>query len=380
MPPDADAPLILHAFSTFATGGSQTRFAAIANHFGPRWRHAIVAMDGNLACRERLDPAVPVDFPQVEVRRGDTLGNVRRFRRALRTLRPAALLTYNWGTIEWAMANYLPIVRHAHVEDGFGPDEAAGQKRRRVLLRRLLLRRRLVVVPSQTLFTMATQVWRLRPERVRLVPNGIDLQRFTPRAGPSVRALSGTAPVVGTVATLRPEKNLSRLLRAFRPAAEGTAARLVVIGDGPDRPALEALAGQLGIAAQVEFTGTVRDPAAAYRGFDVFAMSSDTEQMPISLLEAMGTGLPVAATDVGDIQAMLPASEAPFVTPLDDAALAAAMRTLLLDPALCADLGQENRCRAEAQFDQDGMFSAWAAIMDGTPQRPSPSPSGRGLG
>lgn len=361
VPPDGMPPLVLHAFSTFATGGPQTRFAAIANHFGPRFRHAVVAMDGDLACRERLDAAVPVQFPDADVRRGDMLGNARQFRRVLHMLRPHTLLTYNWGSIEWAMANALPVVRHVHVEDGFGPDEAGGvQKRRRVLMRRLLLRRRQVVVPSQTLFNIATQVWRLDPCWVRLVPNGIDLQRFAPRA-----ATPEAGPVVGTVATLRAEKNLSRLLRAFRLAAEGTGARLVIVGNGLDRPALEALAGQLGIMERVRFAGAIRDPAASYRAFDVFAMSSDTEQMPMSLLEAMASGLPVAATDVGDIRAMLPERGGAFVTPLDDAALAGAMRTLLLQPALQAELGAENRRRAVARFDQDGMFAAWAEIMYG---------------
>ena len=77
------APLLLTVFPTFAVGGAQARFTTLVNHFGPRWRHAIVSMDGNLSCRERLDPALDVAFPRLEVRKGDTLGNVRRFHAAL---------------------------------------------------------------------------------------------------------------------------------------------------------------------------------------------------------------------------------------------------------------------------------------------------------
>ena len=116
-------PLLLHAYSTFAVGGPQVRFATVANHWGRRWRHAVVAMDGNLACRERLDPGLDVSFPELGLRKGDTWGNLRRMRAALRRLQPAALVTSNWGTIEWAMANRIGLVRHEHVEDGFGPEE-----------------------------------------------------------------------------------------------------------------------------------------------------------------------------------------------------------------------------------------------------------------
>ena len=357
------APLILHVFPTFAVGGAQARFASIANHWGTRWRHAVVAMDGITTCRERLDPSLSVTFPTVDIRKGDTLGNVRRFRRVLQDMRPHAMLTSNFGSIEWAIANVLPVVRHVHIEDGFGPDEAHGQIRRRVLMRRALLRRRQVVLPSETLMTIARGTWRLSPRRLLHVPNGVDLSRFAPAARDA-----NNVPVIGTVAALRGEKNIGRLLRAFRVALEGGPARLVIVGDGVERPALESLARELGIADRVRFEGAVAQPAALYAGFDVFAMSSDTEQMPLSLLEAMAAGLPVVATDVGDIRAMLPEANGPFVVGRDDAALGAALRTLLLQPDLRRALGQSNRIRAEQRFDQQDMFAAWAAVMDG-PQR-----------
>ena len=355
----AEPPLILHVFSTFATGGPQMRFATLANHFGPRFRHAVMAMDGNLACRALLRPELSVTFPAPGVRKGDTLGNVRRFRRLLVAMRPHALLTSNWGTIEWAMANAWPVVRHVHAEDGFGPEEAVRQLPRRVLMRRALLRRRQVVVPSRTLLRIATEQWKL--PRVQWLPNGIDLTRFMPQP---VHARS--EPVIGTVATLRAEKNLPRLLRAFHLATEHTPGRLMIAGDGPVRPALEALAGTLGIADRVEFLGHVQDPAACYPRFDVLAMSSDTEQMPLAVLEAMASGLPVAATDVGDTKAMLSDVNHPFVVPPEDAALAGALRTLLQDAALRHTIGAANRRRAEAHYGQDAMFAAWAALMDGS--------------
>jgi glycosyltransferase involved in cell wall biosynthesis len=335
------------------------RFAALANRFGRTWRHAIIAMDGNTACRERLDSTLDVTFPAVALNKGDTLGNLRRCRRALMDLRPDVLVTYNWGAIEWAMANLLVRTRHIHVEDGFGPEERARQLPRRILTRHLVLRRATVAVPSRTLERIALDVWHLPPGRVHFIANGIDVSRFRPGHG------GGEVPVIGTVAALRGEKNLARLLEAF--ALLRQPARLVIVGDGPERAGLEALALELGIAGSVRFTGHLAAPQDAFRNFDLFALSSDTEQMPLSVLEAMASGLAVAATDVGDVATMLAAENRPFVVARDAAALAEAMAGLLADPARRGAIGVANRARAAHDYDQETMFQAYAALFGGVP-------------
>ena len=355
-------PLLLHAFSSFAVGGAQVRFAAVANRYPRAWRHAIVAMDGNLECRERLAPELAVTYPEIGTRKGDTIGNVRRLRRVLRELRPQALITGNWGAIEWAMANALPLVRHIHTEDGFGPEERDRQLPRRAWTRRIFLRRSTVVVPSRNLWRIATEQWGLDPSRVRYIPNGIDLARFAPAAA---AGLPGEGPVIGCVAALRAEKNLQRLIRAFHLAAAEQPARLVIVGDGPERGALEQLAASLAIASRVLFAGHVPEPTPLYRAFDVFALTSDTEQMPMTVLEAMAAALPVAATDVGDIKEMLAPENRAFIVPRDDRALADAFRALLRQPDLRRSVGAANRARAERDFDQEVMFAAYAALFDG---------------
>ena len=356
------APLLLHVYATFAVGGPQVRFAALANRFGRDFRHAVIAMDGNLAARERLDAGLDVTWPQVDIRKGDTLGNRRRFRAVLRAMRPDALVTSNWGSIEWAMANTPTLVRHIHVEDGFGPEEREHQLPRRVWTRRLLLRRATVAMPSRVLWRLAKQVWRLPPRHLRYIPNGIDLRRFAVTSRPP-----SVPPVIGTVAALRPEKNLARLIRAFARIRTHSQCRLVIAGDGPSRAGLEALALELGVADAVTFPGHVSDTPALYAGFDVFALSSDTEQMPLSVLEAMAAGLPVVSTDIGDVRAMLAPDNAGFVVPMrDEAALADALSTLLADAALRARLGAANRRCAEVNFDQETMFAAWHAMFAGS--------------
>jgi glycosyltransferase involved in cell wall biosynthesis len=353
----ATMPLLLHVFASFATGGPQVRFTRLVNRMGGAFRHAVVAMDSNYDARNLLDPALDVRFPAVCVAKRAVGGNVLRFRAALRAIGPDLLVTSNWGSIEWAGARMGTGVPHLHLEDGFGPEEQSGQLPRRVLARRLLLRRATVVLPSRTLFRIAREEWKLPQERLRLLPNGVDTSRFAPvvREGPA-------RPVtIGTVAALRPEKNLARLIRAI--ARLGPDVRLVIVGDGAERPALEALAAAEGVAERVSFAGHCHDPAPLYADFDVFALSSDTEQMPLSLLEAMAAGLPVAATDVGDVAEMLDPQHRHFVVPCDDAALAGALGALVQDADMRRQLGAANRRRAEDHFAETAMVAAWEGLF-----------------
>ena len=150
---------------------------------------------------------------------------------------------------------------------------------------------------------LARGVWRLPVERVRYVPNGVDVARFSSPV-PDVSPGFARRPdelVIGTVAPLRPEKNVGRLLRVFATLDTSITTRLVVAGEGIERPGLERLAAELGIADRVVFTGQVA-PEAVLGTFDLFALSSDTEQMPNALLEAMAASRAVAAVNVGDVK------------------------------------------------------------------------------
>jgi glycosyltransferase involved in cell wall biosynthesis len=114
----------------------------------------------------------------------------------------------------------------------------------------------------------------------------------------------------------------------------------------------------------VRFVGEVADPAMAYRALDVFALSSNTEQMPFSVLEAIASALPVASADVGEIGSMPAEENLPHVSGLKDAALAEALRPLVLDATLRARLGGGNRAKAERDYDQEAMFQSYAGLVE----------------
>jgi glycosyltransferase involved in cell wall biosynthesis len=147
--------------------------------------------------------------------------------------------------------------------------------------------------------------------------------------------------------------------------------RLVIVGDGPERAALQALAASLGVAERVCFAGHHQDTAAFYAQFDIFALSSDTEQMPLSVIEAMASGLPVVSTDVGDVRMMVAEANTPHVVRLDDAALTGALAALIADPNARRRIGLANRTKAALAFDQAAMFAAYGALWRGTPDPPS---------
>ncbi|MBS7812021.1 glycosyltransferase [Roseococcus pinisoli] len=363
-----DVPRVLHVLPSFAVGGAQVRFAALANRFQGRWRHGVLSLNGDDACAERIGTGVPLTMiPAPDLSRCTMPQRIWRIWQLLREWRPDVLVTGNWGSMEWAIANRLPPgIRHLHMEDGFGPEEAVTQLRRRVLARQWALRRSTVILPSTRLLRLAQEEWGLPPGALRYIPNGIDLARFSPDGPVAPLDIPGEGPVIGTVAALRPEKALDRLLRACALVMKsGTPFRLAIIGDGPQRPSLESLAEELGLGDRVRFVGAMPDPAAAYRAFDLFALSSSTEQMPFSILEAMASGLAVATTDVGDVRAMLAPENLGQVSALSDVAFAAALHALLVDTALRLAVGEANRARAEREFDQEAMFQSYAVLLDG---------------
>lgn len=335
------ARTFVHVFATFGAGGPQIRAVQLMAHLGPSVRHVVMAMDGRTEARAQVPAGLDVELVAPPPRGGHR-ATVAALRTFLLARRPDLVLTYNWGAIEAVRAARqarLPLVHH---EDGFLPDEAVRRLLRRNWMRWWALRGVPVIVPSAVLAGIARREWHLRQDLVHHFVNGVDLQRFRPTP-PVVRA-----PRVGTVGGLRPEKDQATLLRALQPLA-GVGG--VVVGGGALQGELVALAAELGIADRVEFTGPVTDTAPQYAAFDVFVLSSRTEQMPLVLLEAMACGLPVVATDVGDVRAILPPCAQPFVVPKEaPAALSAALRAVLGDAALRQRLGAENRRQVEQHY------------------------------
>lgn len=374
LPSNQPTPRVLHVFPTFVPAGRETRAAALINAFGARWRHEIVALDGRVEALDLVRDrslvtvrAAPVPPGQA----GSVWSTLRAWRACLKAAKPDLVLTYNWGAFDAVLAARslgLPLVHH---EDGFNSDEAGRQLPRRVWARRLALRKTPLIVPSRRLRDIALHEWKLRPACVHHIDNGVDLARYLPRdGGLALRRRYGipdSALLVGWLGHLRPVKNSRRFLAALARVDPELQAWALVIGDGPERAACEELVARTHtLQGRVVFAGHQSDPLPFLRSLDVLCLSSDSEQMPIALVEAMATGLPVAATDVGDVRNMLGAEQAPFVVELSEHEtawpLAEALQALLTDPGLRAQLGARNRQQAQQRYDLATMAAAHEAV------------------
>jgi len=364
-------PHLLHVFSNFVPTGPELRTVELMSAFGRDFRHSVVSMDGRTGAAERLPPGLDVRILPSPPKAG-SFSTTLRLRRLWREERPDLVLTYNWGAFDMLLAARSAGFRAIHHEEGFNQDEAETFKRRRVWARRLVLPGAVcVVVPSERLRTLAVDLWRLPPERVRLIPNGIRLDRFAPADGnPELRARLGIpteALVVGTSGSLRAVKNHARLLEALASAPSGGQLHVLLVGEGEERPALEARSAAPDLAGRVHFAGYQSDPALFYHAMDVFALTSDSEQMPLALLEAMASCLPAVSTDVGDVRTILPPEQSPFLVPPDGSAAAALGRKLADlagSPELRRRLGALNRKRAEERYAFETMCAAYRQVYE----------------
>ncbi len=372
------APHLLHVFATFTASGPQIRASELIHAFGAEFRHSIIGMDGRTDAMALLD-----DAPQATLLATPPAGTVNRIRRLRGLLRrgepgvcdrPDLLLTYNWGSFDAVLAARSATARpHVHHEDGFNQDEVDRQKTRRVFARRVLLRGcSRVVVCSHRLLDIATSTWRLPRDKTCLIPNGIHAERFQGGDGRPVREGLGIprdALVIGTVGHLRPVKNFARLLAA---AARVDATRVrrpihvILVGDGELRADLEKQARAAPPpGGRVHFPGHRRDLRDFYAAMDLFSLTSDSEQHPVALLEAMAAGLAAAATDVGDIHAVLPDRQRRFLVPADVEApgrLAERFTELLANDDLRAELGRRNALRVQEEYTFDSMVTAYRAV------------------
>ncbi len=370
--------VILHAFSTFDLGGPQARFARCVDYFGDRFRHVVVAMDRSYGALDSISNRQLVEVLELPVRKGGALANVPLLTSALRKLTPTRVVTYNWGSIEWAFAAGWLRLPHVHVEEGFGAEEVERRLPRRSLTRFVALRfsRAQLITVSSTMRRIALREWRIPEKRCTLIPNGVNVDAYgdrTQRVTRSCYARSDEEVVVGTVAKLRPEKSVDRLIEAVVAARQTCQLRLVIVGDGPELAALQRLVSRLGLKEDCLFFGMRSDLHKILPELDIFALSSDTEQMPIAMLEAMAAGLPVAATDVGDVWAILPESSAEFIVRRDAGDLAQAIAKLAGDPERRLKIGLDNRARIADHYTDTRMFEQWEKAYAGEFPLPAPT-------
>lgn len=362
----ADRPVrLLHLHSSFSLGGKEARATRLMNLMGPRARHTILsAVPDALGARDAIDRRIDVEFPGEAAPALHGKPGLARYRDLAYYMAGFDLvLAYNWGAMDGVMAHRLfapfrglpPLIHH---EDGFNEDESVKRNWKRNAFRRIALPAvEALVVPSMLLERIAADEWR-SGRRTVVIRNGIDTLAYD--GGPSV-AIPGLERregevVIGTVAGLRKVKDLPRLVRAVATLPANV--RLIIVGEGPERAAIATEAVPCGVRDRLLMPGFLAEPARWIGHFDLLALSSQSEQAPIAVIEAMAAGLPVASPDVGDIAAMVSVENRPFIA-ADEEGLRAALAALVSDPALRRSVGEANRRVAAERFDESTMVAAY---------------------
>lgn len=310
----------------------------------------------------------------------------RRLARLVRVLRdrPVHIVhshlfgSNTWGRLLGKMAGVPVIIAHEHW---------SSRSRTEIAIDRLLYRLSdAIVVASDESKRLMMELEGIPSRRLTVIRNGVDPAPFDTHAVDDARPEFGIAPgetVFGTVARLDPFKGgQDDLLRAFarlRSARPDT--RLLVIGDGPQRPELQALAGSLGLGDAALFTGTRGDIPRLLRAMDVFVLPSRREALPLAILEAMAAGLPVVATRVGGVPETIEDNATGLLVPAGDSeALGAGLARLADAPELRARLGLAGRAHFRAGFTVHHMVRAVEALYDELAHRKLPGWVRRGGG
>ncbi len=365
------AAKILHCHSTFAAGGKEVRCAKLISAFGNGLQHHIVSAMPNemgaraLIDRKRAQVGYPADFPSLTGR--PTPGRLIEIAQALKPY--DLILTYNWGAMDVVMAHtvfaqHLGLPPLIHHEDGFNADEANQLKRSRNWYRRIALgRAHSLIVPSETLERIAVDVWKQPRQRIMRIPNGIDTRAFSRKPDASKLRLvkRDGEKWVGTLAGLRAVKQLPLLVQAVRQMPENW--HLVIVGEGPEKDAIQKAAVDAEISHRIHLPGAISEPEKVIGLFDIFALSSKSEQFPLSVVEAMAAGLPVVAPDVGDVKSIVGERNRNFIAVRDNAeALAAMLNEIAQNAELSAEIGSENRSKAVNLYDARQMVDRYAEI------------------
>jgi sugar transferase (PEP-CTERM/EpsH1 system associated) len=369
-------PLIVHVVYAFSVGGLENGLVNLLNRMpAQRWRHAVLSLtqvSGRFAERvERSD----VEFIELDKRPGHLVRDYPRLYRLFRKLRPAAVHTRNLAALEavvpaWAAG--VPV--RIHGEHGWNREDPEGMRRRYRYLRRLYrpFVSRYVALSHHIEEYLERQVG-VPPRRVSQIYNGVDTERFRP--APARERIAGCPfghPedfLVGWVGRMDPIKGLPHLLQGLARAAQNPAAsrlRLVLVGEGPMRQAVERLVEQHGMSERVWLAGERADVAELMRGLDCFVLPSLGEGISNTILEAMATRLPIVATRVGGNGELIESGMTGLLVPPGDGdALAGALLRYSSDRAMARRHAKAARRVAQTRFSLARMVADYCSVYEG---------------
>lgn len=360
-PPRPTPILVVSNHGHIVGGGEVSLLDLLRGLDRGRWATALVVPEEGVVASRARELGVPVHvIPLPTLRRPGSavVRSVRALRRLAVSTRSALIHANGSRAMAYAgLAGRLggrPVVWHVRVPESDGAVDRA-----------LCALATAVIVISRAVGRRF--VW-ARGDKIRLIPNGVDLARFSPRSPSSdLRGALGVPPrarVVVSVGRFVPFKGYAHLIEAAALVQKVTpGVHWVLVGDGELRDELRTQARRLGLESQVHFAGWREDIADVLALCDLFAFPSESEGFGRVLIEAMAMAKPVATTDVGGIPEIVADGQTGLlVPPAAPGPLADAVRALLDDPERAARLGVAGRRRAESTFSLAGHVRAVEAV------------------
>jgi sugar transferase (PEP-CTERM/EpsH1 system associated) len=322
------------------------------------------------AARFLRDPARCIDLGKGH--RADHLMPLK-IARVIREEKPEIIHTQSWSGVDAAIARLMARrPRLVHSEHGRNLPHIASEPLKRKVARRCLYH------TADAVFAISSEVRDhycrqsgFPRERMRVIPNGIDLSRIDQADRNGVREELGIGAeefVVGTIARLDATKDTITLARAFaklRFSRPQSKLKLLIVGDGYRRRAIEGFIADRGLRGEAIFTGTRHDVPRLLGAINLFALSSLSEGMPITVLEAMAARLPIVATSVGALPDLVEEGVNGFlVEPKDDGALAERIERFYSNPDLARTCGIAARSKVEREYTLEIMLRRYADLYE----------------
>ena len=374
--PDA-RPLVLHVLYRFDVGGLENGVVNLINRMpAEAYRHAILALTEVTDFRNRIRRD-DVQFISLNKPPGHLYRLFPRLMRIFRELKPAIVHSRNLAALEVTVPAWLAGVPvRIHGEHGRDVGDLDGSNRTYQWVRRAY--NHFVthfIALSRDLETYLTGCVGIAARKVTQIYNGVDAERFQPAVTQTLTFADCPFKrsehwLVGTVGRMQTVKDQTLLARAFVRALElapelKPRLRLVMIGDGPLRTEAQALLAAAGLADLAWLPGERNDIPEILRGLDCFVLPSLAEGISNTILEAMASGLPVIATQVGGNPELVVAGRTGQLVPAGDSeALAQAILAYARAPELARAAGQAGRAEVERRYSLDAMVQAYQALYD----------------
>ncbi len=378
MKPDTEIPLVVHVIYSLGTGGLENGLVNIINHMpDERYRHAIICLTEAGEFAKRIArPGVPLISLHSEA--GHSFRLYWKLWKVLKTLNPTIVHTRNLAALEAQIpAWFLSGASTVHGEHGRDVFDIEGKNRKYNLLRKAVS----LFVDRYVAVSRDLQYWLLKTvgvaqDKVIQIYNGVDQDLFRPKDGvtPDIAPagfLSEKPFVIGTVGRLAAVKDQATLISAFKGLLDQNPGnrrdfRLIIAGEGPMRRQLEELILRWGLAEYVWMAGERNDISELLRLFDVFVLPSLGEGISNTLLEAMATGLPVIATDVGGNPELVEDGVNGRLVPKENpASITACLQEFVSDRELVKTMGEAGLGKVRSQFNWDRTVEQYISVYDG---------------